>query len=92
MIKLPFYQKSVVVGLLLSDGHLVSTKPHENPRLEFKQSYKNSVYVLFVFSILSNYCNVLPYIKTSVRKDKIHTALALYTRGLPCFNELRQMF
>ena len=30
MIKLPFYQKkkSVVVGVLLSDGHLASTKPH----------------------------------------------------------------
>ena len=92
MVKLPPYQKSVVVGLLLSDGHLGSTKPHENPRLEFKQSYQNSAYVLFVFSILSHYCNVLPYPKTSVRKDKFHTALAFYTRGLPCFNELRSLF
>jgi len=92
MIQLPRYQKSVIVGILLSDGHLASTKPHENPRLEFKQSYKNSAYVLFVFSIVSHYCNILPYLKKSIRKDKIHTALAFYTRGLPCFNELRSLF
>lgn len=49
MIQLPPYQKSVVIGVLLSDGHLASTKPHENPRLEFKQSSKNSAYVWFVF-------------------------------------------
>lgn len=40
MIVLPFYQKSVIIGILLSDGHLASGKPHENPRLEFKQSLK----------------------------------------------------
>ena len=58
MIVLPSYQRSVVIGVLLSDGHLASTKPHENPRLEFKQSLKSSAYVLFVFSILSHYCNI----------------------------------
>jgi hypothetical protein len=45
MTQLPPYHKSVVIGILLSDGHLASTKPHENPRLEFKQSSKNSAYV-----------------------------------------------
>lgn len=64
MIVYHFYQKSVIIGILLSDGHLASGKPHENPRLEFKQSFKKkkkSAYVLFVFSILSHYCNVYPY-------------------------------
>ena len=60
MIALPPYQKSVVIGILLSDGHLASTKPHENPHLAFKQSLKNSSYVLLVFSILSHYCNLYP--------------------------------
>uniref|UniRef100_UPI0022388368 LAGLIDADG endonuclease n=1 Tax=Ramaria cf. rubripermanens TaxID=2016387 RepID=UPI0022388368 len=92
MILLPPYQKSVVIGILLSDGNLASTKPHENPRLEFKQSSKNSAYVWFVFSILSHYCNVYPYSVINVRKEKVHSALALYTRGLPCFNELRSLF
>lgn len=31
MIALPPYQKSVIVGILLSDGNLSSAKPHENP-------------------------------------------------------------
>lgn len=92
MIILPLYQKSVIIGILLSDGHLASTKPHENPRLEFKQSSKNSAYVWFVFSILCHYCNVYPYFISNVRKDKTHPSLAMYTRGLPCFNELRSLF
>ncbi len=62
MIVLPPFQKSVVIGVLLSDGHLASTKPHENPRLEFKQSLQSSAYVLFVFSFLSSYCNVYLYL------------------------------
>lgn len=76
MIVLPAYQRGVVIGgVLLSDGHLASTKPHENPRLEFKQSLKSSAYVL-----------------KNIRKDKVHFALCFYTRGLPCFNELRSLF
>ncbi len=92
MIVLPPFQKSVVIGVLLSDGHLASTKPHENPRLEFKQSLQSSAYVLFVFSFLSSYCNVYPYLVKNVRKDKVHFALFFYTRGLPCFKELRSIF
>lgn len=92
MIGLPPYQKSVVVGILLSDGHLASSKPHENPHLAFKQSLKNSSYVLFVFSILSHYCNLYPSLVKSVRKDKVNFALFFRTRGLPCFSELRSLF
>jgi len=85
------------LGVLLSDGHLASTKPHENPLhpqgdLEFKQSLKSSAYVLFVFSILSHYCNICPYVLKNFIKDKVHFALCFYTRGLPCFNELRSLF
>jgi len=92
MIVLPPYQKSVVVGLLLSDGHLASAKSHENPHLAFKQSLKNSRYVLFVFSILSHYCNLYPTLVKSIRKNNIDLALFFRTRGLPCFFELRSLF
>lgn len=44
------------------------------------------------FSILSHYCNVYPYPVINIRKDKVHSSLAFYTRGLPCFNELRSLF
>jgi len=92
MISLPPYQKSVIVGILLSDGHLASAKAHENPHLAFKQGLNNSSYVLFVFSILSHYCNLYPSLVKSVRKDKIDYALFFRTRGLPCFSELRSLF
>jgi len=68
MIKLPPYQKGVVVGLLLSDGYF-SGKWDENPRLELKQSIEKSYYV-FVFSIFSHYCNVYPVLTKSVRNNK----------------------
>jgi hypothetical protein len=45
MIALPPYQKSVIIGILLSDGNLSSSKPHENPHLTFKQGLNNSNYV-----------------------------------------------
>lgn len=92
MIVLPPYQKSVVVGLLLSDGYLASAKSHENPHLAFKQSLKNSSYVLFVFSILSHYCNLYPSLVKSIRKNNTDLALFFRTRGLPCLFELRSLF
>ena len=92
MIVLPPIKKSVVIGLLLSDGNLSSTRPQDNPHLTFKQGLNNSKYVLFVYSILSHYCNVYPSVIKSIRKDQTHLALYFRTRGLPCFNELRSLF
>lgn len=92
MVKLPYYQESVVIGLILSDGYFNSAKPHENLSLNLKQSFKNADYVWFVFSILSHYCNLLPYPVKNIRNGKINHAVILITRGLPCFYELRQLF
>lgn len=45
MIKLPFSQKSIIVGLLLSDGWLSFVKGNnKNARLRFKQSLSHSKY------------------------------------------------
>ena len=92
MIVFPPYQKSVIVGILLSDGNLSSAKPHENPHLTFKQGLINSNYVWFVYSILSHYCNVYPSEFKSIRKDRTHVGVYFRTRGLPCFNVLRSLF
>ena len=92
MIAIPPYQKSVIVGILLSDGNLSSAKPHENPHLTFKQGLINSNYVWFVYSILSHYCNVYPSEFKSIRKDRTHVGVYFRTRGLPCFNVLRSLF
>lgn len=92
MIALPPYEKSVVVGILLSDGNLSSAKPHENPHLTFKQGIINSKYVWFVYSILSHYCNVYPCESKSIRLGLSHFGVYFRTRGLPFFSELRSEF
>ena len=61
MIVLAPYQYSVVIGLLLSDVWLsFASKTNKNARLGFKQSLSHSVYILFVFNILSHYCSTWP--------------------------------
>lgn len=92
MVKLPPYQESVAVGLILSDGFFNLGKPHENPSLNLKQSLKNFPYVWFVYSIFSHYCNILPYFTSSVRKGTSTYGVTMTTRGLPCFKELHQLF
>jgi hypothetical protein len=48
MIQLPPYQKSVIIGLLLSDGWLtIANKTSKNARLGFKQSLSKTNYVCF---------------------------------------------
>jgi hypothetical protein len=45
MYKFTNYQRSVIVGILLSDGWLNLAKGGKNPRLGFKQSFDKSSYV-----------------------------------------------
>ena len=53
MIKLPPYQKSVIVGLIFSDGWLrFPSKTSKSANLGFMQSLAHSDYIWFVFSIL----------------------------------------
>nr|UTI38589.1 hypothetical protein [Fusarium musae]UTI38686.1 hypothetical protein [Fusarium musae]UTI38711.1 hypothetical protein [Fusarium musae]UTI38736.1 hypothetical protein [Fusarium musae] len=92
MIVLPPYQKSVIIGILLSDGYLSSSKSHENPHLTFKQGLRNSNYLWFAYFILAHYCNLFPSLVKNTRKDRVDFALYFRTRGLPCFNELRSLF
>ena len=93
MLKLPFYQKSIIMGLLLSDGWLtMSKKQSKNARLGFKQSLDHSTYVWFVFNQLSHYCSSVPYFVSSGRTGKIHYALGFFTRALPCFTEVYCLF
>lgn len=93
MIIIPEYQKSVIVGLILSDGWLrFSYKTNNNACLGFKQSLAHSYYVFFVFNILSHYCNKGPVLKSSVRSGSLFYSLEFWTRGLPCITELYELF
>jgi len=93
MIKLAPYQKSIIIGLLLSDGWLtIASKTTKNARLGFKQSLDRSTYVWFVFNLLSHYCNSSPQLTKGVRSGKPFYALNFFTRSLPCFTELHTLF
>ena len=89
MIIFPPYQKSVIVGLILSDAGLrFAYKRSTNALLGFKQSLANSDYVWFVFSILAHYCNIIPRLTSGIRAGKRFYGLQIETRSLPCFTEL----
>jgi len=93
MIQLPALQKSVVVGLILSDGWLrFPSKTSKSALIGFKQSLAHSDYVFFVFSFLSHYCNNTPQLKKGIRTGKEFYALEFVTRSLPCFTELYDIF
>lgn len=80
MIVLPPYQKSVMIGILLSDGHLSSSKTHENPHLTFKQK------IPATFDLFTLYFLIIVMFILVCKKvlEKIKWIL-LYIRGLPCF-------
>lgn len=93
MIKLPPYQYSVIVGLVLSDGWIIIPRPdRKNARLGFLQSLDKAYYVLFVFNILSHYCIRYPYLRKRSRLGVPSYALEFVTRILPCFTELYSLF
>lgn len=93
MIKLPPYQHSVVIGLLLSDGWLSFPNAYnKNVRLGFEQSGDHSEYFWFVFFHLAHYCSSKPIIRHRTRIDKQTIGLQFMTRLLPCFTELYHLF
>ena len=93
MIRLAPFQRSVIIGLLLSDGWLIfSSKKNLNPRLGFKQSLDKSSYVYYVFNLLSHYCNSYPRLIKILRSGSPFYSLEFFTRALNCFSELHFLF
>jgi hypothetical protein len=93
MIKLPYYQKSIIIGLLLSDGWLtIASKTTKNARLGFKQSLDRASYVWFVFNLLSHYCSSYPHLTKGITSGNWFPGLEFFTRTLPCFTELHSLF
>lgn len=92
-VKLPPYHYSVVIGLLLSDGWLTfSNSRSKNARLGFEQSAVNSIYVWYVFSILSHYCSSYPQYRVRKYLGKFSYSQHFFTRALPCFTEIHSLF
>ena len=93
MIKFPPYQKSIIIGLILSDGWLIFTaKASKNARLGFAQSAANSKYIWYVFSQLSHYCSSFPTVRIRNFRGKKTIGLEFFTRTLSCFTSLYSLF
>jgi LAGLIDADG DNA endonuclease family len=90
-INITNYHKSMMVGILLSDGHIQKQK-HWNPRLSLHQSFKNSEYLLSVFNILSVYCSSYPFLKKNIKRGKLFYSLEFQTRQLKSLNEIYNLF
>lgn len=85
------YHKSIIVGVLLSDGH-IQKRVHWNPRISLKQSFKNFEYLWSVFNSLSVYCSSYPYINKIIKKGKLFYSTEFRTRQLKSFNEIYNIF
>jgi len=93
MVRFAPYQKSVIIGLVLSDGWLrFASKTNKNALLGFKQSLDKFAYVWFVFNILSHYCSSSPRLTTSIRAGNRYYGLEFFTRSMPCITELHSLF
>ncbi len=93
MYELPDLQKSIIFGLLLSDGWLTfSSSASKNARLGFSQSFDKFAYFWPVFNSLSHYCGSYPYLRIRDRKGIYNFSLAFFTRSLPCFTKLHKQF
>ena len=79
MVKLPYYQLSVIIGILLSDAKLqlsysnfslsnklldsLNLNLKRNASLTFSQSFTKFHYFMFIFNILSHYCSSFPILQ-----------------------------
>src|ERR1700733_10713941 len=88
IINLPNDIKSIIVGIILSDGHMAMNYKGKNAYLILNQSLAKSAYLYFVFSFLSHYCQSYPKLSVSYRLGKPSYILRIATRSMPCITEL----
>jgi NADH-ubiquinone oxidoreductase chain 4 len=91
MIKIPTNLQSVILGILLSDGHLYINKAG-NTLLSFKQSMIHIKFFLFVYNKFNYFCNSYPKLDRTTVNGKIYTGIFFATRVFPCFTEWYEIF
>lgn len=91
LLVLTRYQKSMIIGILLSDGWMINKKGW-NSLIGLKQSIKNFDYLWEVFLNLANLCSNYPYLGKTIKRGKLFYSLQFRTRQLKCFDEIRNLF
>lgn len=71
IVKLPVDIRSIIIGGILSDGHLALHSKGKNANFILNQTLAKSYYTYFVFNYLSHYCQSQPKLSVSYRlKDR----------------------
>jgi hypothetical protein len=91
MIQMTSFQRSIVIGIILSDGWIQYRKEW-NPRIGFKQSIKNFEYFWYVFIQLSSLCSTYPWLTKTIKRGKLFYSLEFNTRQLRCITEIYTLF
>nr|YP_009444508.1 hypothetical protein [Nakaseomyces nivariensis]APD15131.1 hypothetical protein [Nakaseomyces nivariensis] len=101
MINIPNNIMSIIVGILLTNGH-IEYKSKKNldikqdweiySRFKLKTSMDNIEYMIYIYMLLSHYCVSMPKLKINRMRGKTYKVLELNTMALPCFTMLRKHF
>lgn len=86
------YQMSVAIGLLLSDGYFLFSGHKKNASLALEQSLAKLEYFFNVYLSLTHYCSSGPQFRSRTRFGTLNHSLRFFTRALPCFTELFDLF
>lgn len=90
MLKLTPRIKSILIGILLSDGW-TQKRGHWNPRISIKQSERNFPYLWYIFYELAYLCSNYPYRSRNILRGKTFNSWTVQTRQLSCLNEVHSI-
>jgi hypothetical protein len=91
LIYLSIFNRSILIGILLSDGWLQKRKGW-NPRIAIKQSIKHFFYIWYLFNQLGILCSNYPYISSNNKRNKLFNSIICQTRQLKNLNILNELF
>jgi hypothetical protein len=91
MLKLTSRVKSILIGLVISDGW-IQKRIHWNPRFGLKQSIKNFPFLWHVYNEMAYLCSGDLYLGKSKLRNKIFYNLSFQTRQLNCLMEIYNLF
>lgn len=91
MIQLTPRVKSILIGLLLSDGYIQKRKEW-NPRIGLKQSIINFEFIWLTLKEISYLCSGTIMFSNSTLRGKNFGVLTIQTRQLVCLVELFNLF
>ena len=89
LINLSIFNRSIFIGILLSDGWLQKRKGW-NPRVGIKQSIKHFFYIWYLFNQLGILCSNYPCLNS--KRNKLFTSITCQTRQLKNLNILNELF